>query len=201
MENILVIATFNRHKSEEIRAILPGLRLELRSLADFPGAGAPEETGATLAENALIKAAAAAKFCGHWALADDTGLEVDALGGAPGIRSARYAGESASFGENNVKLLSALAGRTERERTARFVCVAALVSPDGRSEVCRGTLEGAIIGAPRGSNGFGYDPVFEVAGTGRTLAEFSAAEKNAISHRVRALRGLIPSLERLGARG
>jgi XTP/dITP diphosphohydrolase len=194
MKKTLVLATFNPHKSVEIRAILPGLPLELRVLSDFPGAVPAEEDGATLEENALKKAAAAAAFTGCWALADDTGLEVDALGGAPGVRSARYAGGDCSAEANKAKLLAELAGVPAGARTARFACVTALVSPDGRKFVSRGVLEGRIAEAPRGASGFGYDPIFEIAGSALTLAEIPDGEKNSLSHRARALRGLLPSL-------
>ena len=199
MERTLVIATFNSHKLREIRAILPELPAALKALGDFPGAEPAVEDGATLGENALKKAVEAARFTGQWALADDTGLEVDALGGAPGVRSARYAGEDADPARNNARLLSELAGLPPERRSARFACVVALASPAGETVTARGTLEGRIGLAPRGGNGFGYDPLFVPAGGDRTLAEFSEAEKNAASHRGAALRGLLPELlARLG---
>ncbi len=188
----VVIATFNAHKTAEIRAILPGLRLA--ALADFPGAAPAEEDGATLEENAVKKALSAARFTGRPALADDTGLEVDALGGAPGVRSARYAGEPADPAANNRRLLAELAGLPAARRLARFATVMALASPAGEILISRGTLEGRITLAERGANGFGYDPLFELAGSARTLAELSDAEKNAVSHRARALAGLLPAL-------
>ncbi|MCM2267662.1 MAG: RdgB/HAM1 family non-canonical purine NTP pyrophosphatase [Elusimicrobiales bacterium] len=194
MEKTLVIATFNRHKTGEILAILPSLRLRLRPLSDFPGAVPAVEDGASLEENALKKAVEAARFTGAWALADDTGLEVDALGGAPGVRSARYAGETASPAQNSALLLASMAEVPVQERTARFACVVALASPDGKTFTARGTLEGAIAGAARGANGFGYDPLFLVGGGPRTLAELSEKEKNGISHRARALAGILPHL-------
>jgi XTP/dITP diphosphohydrolase len=197
MEKTLVIATFNAHKAEEIRAILPGLPLRLRALGEFPGAVPAEEDGATLEENAVKKALAAARFTGCWALADDTGLEVDALGGAPGVRSARYAGEAATASDNNARLLGELAGVPAEKRAARFACVVALVSPAGETTVSRGTLEGRITAAARGGNGFGYDPLFELAGSPLTLAELPEKEKNGLSHRARALAGLLPALQKL----
>lgn len=145
MKKTLVLATFNRHKTAEILAILPGLPYSLQSLPDFPGAQAAEEDGETLEQNAVKKAISAASFTGLWALADDTGLEVDALGGAPGVRSARYAGEKASYEENNSKLLSQLAGVSAEKRTARFACVTALASPSGEVKLSRGTLEGLSL--------------------------------------------------------
>ncbi|OGR63729.1 MAG: non-canonical purine NTP pyrophosphatase, RdgB/HAM1 family [Elusimicrobia bacterium GWB2_63_22] len=195
MEKELVIATFNRHKLEEIQAILPALRL--RALAEFPGAEPAQEDGATLEENASKKALAAARFTGLWALADDTGLEVDALGGAPGVRSARFAGETAGAAENNALLLARLAGVPPEKRSARFACVVALASPDGEVSLARGTLEGRIAAAPSGANGFGYDPLFEVGAGPGTLAELSSAQKNVLSHRARALAGIAPLLTKL----
>jgi XTP/dITP diphosphohydrolase len=196
MEKILVIATFNAHKLLEIRSILPRLPLALKALSAFPGAVPAEEDGDTLEANAVKKALAAARFTGLWALADDTGLEVDFLGGGPGVRSARYAGEKAASAENNSALLSALEGVPPGKRLARFACVMALASPAGALKLSRGTLEGRITGGGRGANGFGYDPLFEVGSGPRTLAEFSEEEKNAVSHRALALKGLLPELMR-----
>ena len=197
MKKVLVIATFNPHKLLEIRAILPPLPLALKALSDFPGAEPAEEDGATLEENAVKKALAAARFTGLWALADDTGLEVDALDGGPGVRSARYAGEKANAAENNSRLLSSLEGLPSARRSARFACVTALASPSGELRTARGTLEGRITSGARGGKGFGYDPLFEVSGGSRTLAEFTEAEKNSVSHRALALKGLLPELLRL----
>lgn len=196
MKKVLVIATFNPHKLLEIRAILPA-SLALKALSDFPGSAPAEEDGATLKENAAKKARSAARFTGLWALADDTGLEVDALGGGPGIRSARYAGENSSAADNTAKLLSALGGLPAEKRLARFACVMALASPSGDLLTFRGVLEGRITAGERGAEGFGYDPVFEVAGGSRTLAEFTELEKNSVSHRALALKGLLPGLLRL----
>lgn len=194
MKKILVVATFNPHKLAEIRAILPGLPAELRALSEFPGAAPAEEDGLTLEANALKKALSAARFTGLPSLADDTGLEVDALGGAPGVRSARYAGERASQPENSAKLLAALAGLPPEKRTARFACVTALALPSGETRAARGALEGRIAAAPRGTGGFGYDPIFEVGTGPGTLAELSGEAKNALSHRGAALRALLPDL-------
>ena len=201
MEKQLAVATFNPHKLEEILAILPPLPLRLRALSEFPGAAPAEEDGFTLEENSVKKALSAARFTGLWALADDTGLEVDALDGAPGVRSARYAGERAGAAENNALLLSALAGVPPEKRTARFACVMALASPGGELHLSRGTLEGRITSCPRGVNGFGYDPLFEAGAGPRTLSELPAAEKNALSHRARALLGLLPRLRALCSGG
>ena len=197
MTKELVIATFNLHKLEEIKSILPPLPLRLRALSEFPGAVPAEEHGLTLEENAGLKAAAAARFTGLWALADDTGLEVDALGGAPGVRSARFAGERADSAANNELLLSKLSGVPPEKRTARFACVVALAGPSGELSFSRGTLEGRIGLSYSGANGFGYDPLFQVGSGPGTLAGLSAAEKNSLSHRARALAGLAPLLERL----
>jgi len=191
---ILIVATFNPHKIEEIKAILPGLPFELKSLAGLAGAVPAPEDGETFEANAHIKAAAAAAFSGCLALADDSGLEVDALGGAPGVRSARYAGEGCSYADNNARLLQELAEVPDGKRSARFICVAALVRPGGASVLKRGVLDGVITRAPRGSGGFGYDPLFEVRGTGLTLAEMSSPGKNQLSHRGAALRAMRPEL-------
>lgn len=190
-----VLATFNAHKAAELQALLALPGLTLVSLADFPGATSPDEDGATLLDNARIKVRAALAHTGCPAIADDTGLEVDALGGAPGVHAARYAGPAATYSDNVAKLLSALAGVPAAQRTARFrtVCVAAW--PDGREVTAEGVLEGVIIEAARGVQGFGYDPVFVPAGDTRTLAELSETEKNAISHRGRAARGLAGLLQ------
>jgi len=185
-----VIATFNRDKAAEIHALLALPDVELVALADWPGATAPEETGDTLLANARIKARAATALTRLPAIADDTGLEVDALGGAPGVRAARYAGPQASYADNVAKLLRELAGVPEERRTARFRTVCYVAWPDGTEMSADGVLAGTIIEAPRGTNGFGYDPVFLPKGETRTYAELSDEEKNAISHRARAVRVL-----------
>lgn len=183
----LLLATRNRGKVEELARILAGLDVRLRSAADVPY---PEvaETGATFVENALLKARAAMEATGLPAVADDSGLVVDALGGEPGVRSARFAGPEADDAANTALLLARLRGHTDRR--ARFVCAAVLVLPDGRFETVEATLEGEIVDAPRGSGGFGYDPVFQPLGMTVTTAELSAAEKDAISHRGKAFRAL-----------
>jgi XTP/dITP diphosphohydrolase len=194
----VVVATGNEHKLREIQAILDGLEVELVSMREFD-LEEPVEDGDTFEANALIKARACASAAGLPALADDSGLEVDALGGAPGVYSARYAGEPGDDRANNAKLVAALVGVPEEERTARFVCAAAIVLPDGREQVVRGTMEGHVVDAPRGGNGFGYDPHFvsDAAGDGRTNGELSPAEKDAISHRGTAFRALRPHVEAL----
>lgn len=188
----LVVASKNQDKLREIESVLLGLGLvgEIVTGLDWPDI---EETEPTLEGNALLKARTVALATGLPSLADDTGLEVDALGGAPGVRSSRFAGEGASYADNVQALVEQLAD--EPERRARFRTVMALVTPGGREIVAEGRLEGSIIDVPRGDSGFGYDPVFDV--DGRTLAEFAAAEKNAISHRARALRSLAEILRRM----
>ena len=191
----LVLATFNRGKLRELSALLAAPGRRLRPLAEFPGALEPAETGATLLENARLKADAAVRLTGLPAIADDTGLEVDALGGAPGVRSARFAGEAAGEAENVALLLERMRSVAPGERGARFrtVCVARF--PDGSERVGEGVLEGTITTARRGTGGFGYDPVFEVGGLCRTLAELDERAKNAISHRGRAVEALARLLQ------
>ncbi len=191
----LVLASGNTGKLRELGAIL-GEGWDLVSQAAL-GIQGPEETGRTFLENALLKARHAARLSGRAALADDSGLEVDALGGAPGVRSARYAGPEANDEANRRKLLDALAGVPEAARTARFRCVIAVVrQPDDPAPlVAEGCWDGKIAEAPRGQGGFGYDPVFIDLATGLTAAELPPAVKNAISHRGRALRQLKMRLE------
>lgn len=193
----LIIATSNPHKVEEIAAVLGQIGIACVPLArtDIPE---PDENGATFEENARIKAIAYAKALGVKVLADDSGLEVDALGGAPGVHSARYAGIGATRAErdaaNNAKLLRELAGVPHGRRTARFVCVLCVARPDGSiAAEARGHFEGWIGESARGSNGFGYDPLL-VLDDGRTSAELTSAEKNARSHRGNALRELVKLL-------
>src|SRR5690554_7713472 len=197
----LVLATHNAHKVGELRAVLgpeiPDLDpADVVSAADV-GVPAPREDGVTFAENALIKARAIARATGLPALADDSGLAVDVLGGAPGIFSARWAGSHGDDAANLALLLDQLADVPAAHRGARFVCAAALVTPDGREHVELGELRGTLATAPRGSNGFGYDPVLVPEGEQRTSAELSPAEKNAISHRGRAFRALAPHIARV----
>jgi XTP/dITP diphosphohydrolase len=185
----LLLATRNDHKLREFARLLPGIALD-----PLPGElDPPEETGSTYAENALIKARAAAGATGRAAIADDSGIEAAALDGAPGVRSARYAGEHAADGENLAKL------RVEvPEGTAlRYVCVIARVAPDGAEQLFEGTCEGVMAPDGRGSRGFGYDPVFvpdDPSAGGRTMAELTDEEKDAISHRGRAARALLAAL-------
>jgi XTP/dITP diphosphohydrolase len=194
----LLVATRNRGKLREIEALvreggIEGLTLE--TLADHPEIGEIEETGETFEENARTKAETAARSAGTWALGEDSGLVVSALGGAPGVRSARYAGGHGDDAANNAKLLQDLASAPDRR--AHYVCVAALARPNGKVvAVARGTCDGAIASKPRGSGGFGYDPLFLPEGDRRTMAELTPAEKGALSHRGRALRMLIPEIPR-----
>jgi XTP/dITP diphosphohydrolase len=197
----LVLATHNAHKVGELRAILapvlPGL--DPASVVGARDVGAPEpvEDGVTFVENALIKARALAAFTGLPAVADDSGLSVDVLGGAPGIFSARWAGRHGDDAANLALLLAQLADIAEPHRTARFVCAAALVTPDGFEHVETGTLEGVLATEPRGTGGFGYDPILVPTGQTRSCAELTPQEKNAISHRGIAFRALVPTLVRV----
>ena len=187
----LVLATANPDKAREIEDLLDGFEVVARP-ASVPDV---EETGATLVENALLKARAVRDATGEPAVADDTGLEVDALDGAPGVRSARFAGPAATSDENVDKLLAALAGVPPGSRRARFRTVAAACLPDGRELVAEGAVDGVITGARRGSGGFGYDSVFVPDdGDGRTFAEMTLAEKQAVSHRSRAFSALATTL-------
>ncbi len=181
------MATLNRAKARELAGLLADLPFEVRALAEVPGATLPEETGATYRDNALLKARAAAAATGALALADDSGLEVDALGGAPGVRSARLGGPGLDDAGRCAHLLEALQGVPPEARTARFRCAVALVDPAGAERVVEGVVEGVILPAPRGSGGFGYDPLFLYPPLGRTFAELTAAEKARVSHRGRAL--------------
>lgn len=186
----LVAATANPHKLKEIEAILGSSVELLPRPADL---GEVIEDGDTLEANARLKAAAVCGYTGQAAVADDTGLEVDALGGAPGVKSARYAGEHADDADNRVRLLDELEGAADR--SARFRTVAVVVFPDGRELLAEGMMSGVIAVAPRGDRGFGYDPVFVPdGGDGRTFAEMSPDEKNAVSHRGQAFRSLAAQL-------
>ncbi len=184
----MVLATHNRDKVREIRKILSGLPVPLKGLEDFPPAPEPRETGKTLEANALIKARAAARRTGCLSLADDTGLEVAALRGAPGVISARFAGPGCTYADNNRKLLRLMARVPSSRRRAVFRCVVAAVFPDGEERIFEGRCPGRIVAAPRGSGGFGYDPVFRPAGQRRTFAEMTLAGKNRVSHRSKAFR-------------
>ena len=186
----VVCASANPDKVVEIKAVLAPLGIEVLPRPD--DVGEVVEDAPTLEGNARLKASAICEATGLPALADDTGLEVDALGGAPGVLSARYAGEDATYADNVVKLLDALSDLPDPEdRLARFRTVVMVCFPDGREVSAAGWVDGVITGGPRGRNGFGYDPVFEpIEGDGRTFGELTAEEKNGVSHRARALRAL-----------
>lgn len=195
----VVLATHNRGKLAELRDLLapalPGADVE-RLVVDAAAAGAPDvvEDGTTFEANALLKARAAAAATGLIAVADDSGLAVDVLGGAPGIFSARWSGRHGDDAANLRLLLAQLSDVPDAHRGAQFVCAAALVTPDGREHVETGTLRGALLREPVGDGGFGYDPLLRPDGSDRTCAELTRAEKNAISHRGRAMRALLPHL-------
>ena len=182
----VVLATRNRHKVEELTALLADLGIRIRTLADFPHAPEVEEDGATCEANAIKKACEIARATGLTAVADDTGLEVDALGGRPGVYAARYAGEHATYEDNCRKLVQELEGIPYERRTARFITVAAIAVPGEPVQVTQGVINGYITDKPCGSKGFGYDPVFYVPELKATLAEISAEQKNRISHRAKA---------------
>ncbi|HUG83688.1 MAG TPA: RdgB/HAM1 family non-canonical purine NTP pyrophosphatase [Euzebya sp.] len=202
MTTQLVLATHNAAKVAELQAILEGLRVELLD-GDDVGLPPVEEIGDSFAANALLKARAGVAATGLACVADDSGLVVDVLDGAPGIFSARWAqrqghpiGEQGIDRANVDVVLQQMRGVPPEDRTARFVCAAALVLPDGRHETVEATLEGRLADAPRGTGGFGYDPIFHPRGSDRTTAEMSAAEKHAISHRGKAFRALRPAIAR-----
>jgi XTP/dITP diphosphohydrolase len=184
----ILVATGNKGKLLEIRELLHGLPVAITSLADYwnPVPSIPE-TGSTFSENALQKAVWAFRQKGMWVLADDSGLEVDALGGLPGVKSARFAGASAGNTANNRKLLELMADVPAGRRTARFTCVAVLVTAPADYFFADGSCEGMLLSEPRGNRGFGYDPLFVPAGFTQTFAELESADKHAISHRGKAL--------------
>lgn len=184
----LVVATSNPGKIAEIAEILRDLNLDLHPLSDLGDLPSEVEEGGTAAENARRKAVAAAERTGLPALADDSALEIDALGGAPGIRSARFAGPAADDAGRNSLILAALAGVPEARRMARFRCAIAIAEPGGKVHILEGLCEGAIASSPRGAGGFGYDPIFVEGSTGQTFAEMDPAVKNRVSHRASALR-------------
>jgi len=196
MINEIVLATGNKGKIREFSGLLEGVFGRIISLNDLESPPAVVEDGATFRENALKKARAIAAYSGKPTLADDSGLAVDALGGRPGVYSARYSGEGATDRDNITKLLTDL-GSSEN-RSARFVCVLALVTPDGEEITAEGTREGVIITEPRGEGGFGYDPVFFLPEYGKTMAEIPPELKNKISHRARAAETLIKLLNEKG---
>jgi len=197
----IVLATRNAHKVSELRAILDDLigelDLEIVGVGEFPDVADVVETGVTFAENATLKAVAVAEATRLPALADDSGLAVDVLGGSPGVYSARWAGTHGQDRANLDLLLAQLSDVPDEHRSAAFVCAAALAFPDGTVVVREGRMPGALARAPRGNNGFGYDPILVVDGDSRTAAELSTEEKNAISHRGKAFRALAADLREL----
>jgi XTP/dITP diphosphohydrolase len=199
----ILIATGNIHKVKELRQILPhstnnGRKIEYFSFADFPKILQPEENGATLGENAIIKAKAGLLGSGLISIADDTGLIVDALNGAPGVHSARYAyADKTDYAANNAKLLAELKNTPPPKRSARFITVAALAKLDGEIILKEGCVEGYISQNYTGQNGFGYDPLFIVSGLNKTMAQLTAEEKNQISHRAKAFAQMAEVIKRL----
>lgn len=196
----ILVATTNVGKVRELRAMLGGA-VVWKTLADFPGVGEVEEDGATFAQNARKKATEYARATGFWTLADDSGLVVDALGGAPGVQSARFSGNAPpgtsrkEIDRRNIaKLLALLRDVPHDKRTARFVCHLCLASPEKVLGETKGTVEGIIVDEPAGENGFGYDPIFFIPALGKTVAQLSDEQKNAISHRGNAIRQFIPLL-------
>lgn len=187
----LVLASGNKGKLNEFNTLLAPLNITVQSLADYPDMPETIEDGETFSENAIKKAREAAAFTGLPALADDSGLEVDYLNGQPGVYSARFAGEPKDDAANNRKLLELLKDVTREQRTARFRCVIAFCTPDGKVDTSDGTCEGYILEEEKGSGGFGYDPLFYVPKYSKTFAELEMAEKNKISHRGKALQGIV----------
>jgi XTP/dITP diphosphohydrolase len=185
-----VLATSNPNKVREIRVLLDGVDLEVVGLEQFPGIEAPEETGTTFEENAALKARYYAAATGLPAIAEDSGLEVDALDGQPGVASARFAGADSSYAEKFARLYAMLDQAGGRDSAARFVCAVALADGDEIRFAARGTVEGRIAAEPSGAHGFGYDPIFFYPPEGRTLADVSDATKRAVSHRGAAFRAL-----------
>lgn len=183
----IIFATGNQHKMEEIKSIMADLPYEILSMKEVGISIDIEENGTTFEENSLIKARAIMNIAKEIVLADDSGLEVDALNKEPGIYSSRYLGEDTPYEVKNQEIIKRLEGVEEEKRTARFVCAVAAVFPDGREVVKRGTVEGIIGYEAKGENGFGYDPIFIPENSEKTLAQFSSEEKNQISHRKRAL--------------
>ncbi len=183
----LVLATRNKDKIREIKNILRGLPVKLFSVQDYPGTPEVEEDGKTLQENAIKKAATIARFTGKWALADDTGLEVAALDGAPGVYAARFAGPDCRYIDNNRKILRLMVGLPRSRRRAQFKCVIALADPKGKTKTVLGIINGYIGLEMKGKHGFGYDPVFVVPEYNKTFAQLGLKTKNKISHRALAL--------------
>ncbi len=193
----LILATRNEGKLEELRALLHGMPILVSSLKDYPHVPKVVEDGDTFLENAHKKAREVAQHTGRWTLADDSGLTVDALHGAPGVISARYAGKDGDAAANNKKLLRAMKKVPAEARKAAFVCVMVLAAPDGREWHVEGRCDGTIGFEPKGDGGFGYDPLFVVKSFGRTMAELTMDEKNKVSHRGRAMKHVREILQEL----
>lgn len=196
----VLLATQNSGKVRELVELLADEEIEVLSLKDVPAWQEVEETGATFAENAAIKARVGVEKTGFITLADDSGLEVDALNGAPGVYSARFAGEPKDDERNNDKLLALLENVPDEQRTGRFRCALVVATPQGDEYLTEGTVEGKILRQRRGTGGFGYDPLFSIPDFGRTMAELSLAQKNKLSHRAQAFRKAVPILENLKQR-
>lgn len=184
----LILATGNKNKVRELQELLADLPFTVVTIEDYPGLVMPEEDQTTFAGNAALKAEAVSLFSGELSLADDSGLEVDALGGRPGVYSARYAGEEGNYAANNRLLLQELSGLPPEQRAARFVCAIAITLPGDQTYIIEEDCPGIIAQQPKGEGGFGYDPLFFYPPAGLTFAEMSAAEKNQVSHRGRALK-------------
>jgi XTP/dITP diphosphohydrolase len=191
----LLIATTNPNKVKEIRRVLDGADVEVITLEGWPDLVAPEETGRTFEDNARLKATYYARATGQVTVAEDSGIEIDALGGVPGVESARYAGEATSYPEKFARLYAALDRTGTRDRAARFVCALAMASPDAILFEARGVIEGRVAHEPAGSGGFGYDPFFFYPPYGRTLGQVTPEEKLAVSHRGQAFRKLREHLD------
>lgn len=194
METVIIAST-NQGKLKEFKELMKGLSVEVKSLKDFPEIGDIEENGASFAENAYIKAKAVFDATGCLSIADDSGLEVDALDGAPGVYSARYAGEEKNDTANNEKLLSEMNVVSDENRGAQFHCAIVAIDQNGTRYDAEGIVRGHILRAPQGENGFGYDPLFYIEEFGRTTAELSMDEKNKISHRGKAVRQIVEILK------
>ncbi len=194
--SIVVVATHNAKKAAELHRVLAaaGIDAEVKGLDELPSYPEPAETERTFEGNALIKARAAVAATGQIAVADDSGIAVDLLNGMPGVRSARWSGPEATDKRNLDLLIAQLADTEEADRTAQFVCAMALVTPDGQEHLVRGVMPGRLVLTPRGSNGFGYDPIFIADGHLLTNAELTPEQKDAISHRGQAVRAIVPLL-------
>ncbi|MBN2557709.1 MAG: XTP/dITP diphosphatase [Clostridia bacterium] len=186
----IIAASNNKDKIREIKQILASTGFEILSLDDAGFAIDPDESGQTFEENALIKARAAFQIYKTYVMADDSGLSIEALNGLPGVNSRRYAGPGASYADNNMHLIENIKNSGSENFNASFICVIALIEPDGKELLFKGECKGVILQKPRGENGFGYDPLFYIPGTGRTMAQMTDEEKNSVSHRGRALQKL-----------